>query len=105
MSQHDEPGKSRRILRSLFGVSFRVRPVGEIKEQLRRLEKWEPSAELEEKKRRMQRVKVGLARTALLDELKRAEYLEKKPWLRHAPIVFWSVSILVALLAWLLTRR
>jgi len=105
MTQHDEPGKSRRIFRFGFGVSFRVRPVGEIKEALRKLDKWGPSPELEEKERRMQRVEMGIVRTALLDELKRAEYLEKKPWLRHAPLVFWSVSILVALLTWLLTRR
>ena len=63
MTQHDEPGKSRRIFRFGFGVSFRVRPVGEIKEALRKLDKWGPSPELEEKERRMQRVEMGLVRT------------------------------------------
>lgn len=105
MSRQDKsPGEPSRFPWFLLGLSYGPRKVDEIKLELSKLEEYEPLPELNEEDRRKRQGEKELARTLLLDELRWAERVRKRPWLPVAHLIFWSVLVMTAILIWLLVR-
>jgi len=105
MSEQDESRKSTRpCWWSRLKFSYGPRPIDDLRAELRRLDARAPPTDASERDRRRFLKENELARTALEEELRRAEHLQVKPWLVYAPLVFWSTVIVTAIIIWLLVR-
>ena len=89
---------------SLLGFSYRPRSLHDIRVELRKLDEYEPPAEMAERDRKKHLEEKELARIALLEEIQAAEYLGGKPWLSHAPLIFWLAATITVILIWLLVK-
>jgi hypothetical protein len=106
MKRKDLSAKSPKVFAwCLLGFAHRPRTPDEISVELRKLEEYEPPAEMGEGDRKKHLEEKELARSALLDELRASERLKANPSLKYAQLVFWCTAILTAILIWLAVRK